>query len=95
MHVQTFLQANQTELQLSDQRGPKSTHLCPGKGNSDVDRCQNSAYSEEGIHGMNGQGTGCQVTLPKQQHTQIIITDPAEKHHFESEIVPMAEMSFH
>lgn len=49
MDVQTFFQANQTGLQLSNQRGPKSIHLCPGKGNSDVG-------SEEGIDGVNGQG---------------------------------------
>lgn len=55
MDVQGFLQANQTGLQLSNQRGPKSTHMCPGKGNSDVGRCQNSAYREEGI---DGDGTG-------------------------------------
>lgn len=51
MDVQAFLQSIQTRLQLSNWRGPKSTHMFPGKGKSDVGRCQNSAYREEGIDG--------------------------------------------
>jgi len=48
---------------------------------------------------VNRLGAGCQVILPEEQHAQLQykaqITDSAEKHHCKSEIVPLAEISFH
>lgn len=59
MDVQALLQVNRTEPLREDsnsnRRGPKPAHVYTEKGNSDVGRCQNSIYSEEGI---DGDGTG-------------------------------------
>lgn len=106
MDVQAFLQANQTGLQLSNQRGPKSTHVsrerqlwCGQVSKFSLQWGGNWWRWDQQKQDVNGQGAGCQMTLPKQQHTQLWYhawtTDPAEKPHSENEMVPLEEMSFH
>lgn len=59
MDVQALLQVGRIEPlrggSSSSRRRPKPAHVYTRKGNSDVGRCQNSVYREEGI---DGDGTG-------------------------------------